>query len=150
MHFASSLVGCRCLPRAHAACTRLIESLSAAADSLHLARTQAGGSGPNHGPELAGAGLEDPEGFRSMVLAARRLLNGGGTDADRALLNGTGVAGGADKGSTVIPSPLRGSGSAIARVGGGGGITGDAKVIALLERISSTLERMEAKQGALR
>ena len=48
---------------------------------------QAGSSAPKAGAEIQVVALADPERFRDSVLAARRLLNGRGTDGDRERLN---------------------------------------------------------------
>ena len=83
--------------------------------------------------------LADPEGFRSMVLAARRLMNGHGTAGDKALFDHPEAVFGEGKTPADSAATL---GAAATRAVGGSVAVGDARVVALLERIGDLLEKV--------
>ncbi len=104
-------------------------------------RTQAGSSGPKEaGAEIQVVALADPEGFRAAVLAARRILNGRGTDEDKRLLDYSGPVFG--EGKTTEDSAAVLGAAAGAAMASGAAAGGDAKVVALLTRIGDLLEKV--------
>lgn len=102
---------------------------------------QAGASGPKAtGAEIQAIALADPEGFRNAVLAARRILNGRGTDTDTQLLNYSGPVFG--EGKTASDSAAVLGASAGAAMVGSSVAAGDERVVALLGRIGDLLEQV--------
>ena len=105
--------------------------------TIRIRSTQAGSSGPKQtGAEIQAVALADPEAFRSAVLAARRILNGRGTEADKELLQYPEAVFGEGKtaGDSAAVLGAAAAGSSLA--------AGDAKVVALLERIGGLLEQV--------
>ena len=88
--------------------------------------------------------LADPEGFRSAVLAARRMLNGRGTQQDKERLGGDAPVFGQGKTAhdTAATLGAAAAGAVAGGARGAGAVGGDARVVALLERIGDLLERV--------
>lgn len=113
----------------------------------------AGSGNPKAGPELTVVCLEDLEGFRSAVLAAkRRLLAGGGglpvaapyTGADKSVqLVASGPEALMARAAATVPSAVASAS------GGAGGAGGDsAEIVAALHRIERTLQEGVAMMAA--